>query len=453
MDDDFRIRPVTEDDVDSVIAAAGGVRAHPDADRRARPGADYRLGEALIELKVLDDEGLAKPERQKKLAALFGEYAGERPVVVLDQTRLPAEAQPRYERILEGPIKNAVASARKQLKQSRAEMSDTRCSVLMMVNNGYTALNHEELLHLAAHRARHDTEEIDAVVVAGCYFHSDGFDSYFLWPIDCVPIRLERPFSSFPLLREAWNGLAQEVMTALMRGDLGPSAPKGPVVDTQFELDGVTYVKPAPPIGKESDFFRFGRPRKNSTGLESCPPVAVTFPDLTQREWRLFKTALPDEPDIYPDYGEWRTHRRRAAESGTPLKPFVAVPVTYADWEAWRAREQQASSAASLRLYANLQFDREVKAVIAAARERRRTSVLPHRYVLAVTEVIGQDRANDVSRIAYVRERPEGEPAIRPVVEDARIFHEHALALAAAYAVAERMQSVLWAKDLTYAWT
>src|SRR3954447_892378 len=49
----------------------GGVRAHPDADRREKKGADYRLGSALIELKALDDEGFVKPERQHKLAALF----------------------------------------------------------------------------------------------------------------------------------------------------------------------------------------------------------------------------------------------------------------------------------------------------------------------------------------------------------------------------------------------
>ena len=53
-------------------------------------------------------------------------------------------------------------------------------------------------------------------------------------------------------------------------------------------------------------------------------------------------------------------------------------------------------------------------------------------------------RAND---IAYVRERPGGEPVIRPVVEDARIFHEHALAVAST-----ELSSVLYIRDLRYAW-
>lgn len=56
-----------------MIAMAGGRRAHPDSDRRTLRGADYVLDTCVIELKMLDDDGLAKPERQKKLAALFGQ--------------------------------------------------------------------------------------------------------------------------------------------------------------------------------------------------------------------------------------------------------------------------------------------------------------------------------------------------------------------------------------------
>lgn len=55
----IRIRSLTESDVDLVITAAGGERAHA----QNRPGADYRLNEAVIELKMLDEEGLFKPIR------------------------------------------------------------------------------------------------------------------------------------------------------------------------------------------------------------------------------------------------------------------------------------------------------------------------------------------------------------------------------------------------------
>lgn len=119
--DHFRLRPISEPDIDQVIENAGGGRAHPDADRREQIGADYVLGNCVIELKALDDEGLAKPERQAKLAALFGSLHPNRPVVVLDRDSLPPAEQRSFDRILEGPIKTAIGKAKKQLKQSRLE--------------------------------------------------------------------------------------------------------------------------------------------------------------------------------------------------------------------------------------------------------------------------------------------------------------------------------------------
>src|SRR5579872_5624894 len=119
--EDFRIRPVTETDVDAVITAAGGRRAHADQDRREKPGADYVLAESLIEYKALDDEGLAKPERQAKLATIFRASNENRPVIVLDRQQLSARGQREYDRALEGPIKAAADKARTQLKQSKTE--------------------------------------------------------------------------------------------------------------------------------------------------------------------------------------------------------------------------------------------------------------------------------------------------------------------------------------------
>ncbi len=116
--------------------------------------------------KALDEEGMAKPERQQKLATLFGAHSPGRPVVVLDRGALPDDAQRTFDRIVEGPIKTGVASARKQLRQSRVEFPDASCNVLFILNNGYTALDHDSLVRLVAHRVRQDTSEIDGVVTA-----------------------------------------------------------------------------------------------------------------------------------------------------------------------------------------------------------------------------------------------------------------------------------------------
>ena len=448
----FRIRPLREVDIDEIIAATSGVRAHVDADRRDRQGADYLLGESLIELKALDEEGLEKCARQAKIAALFHQHKKNRRVIVLDRESLPEHARRDYDRILEGPIKGAVSSARKQLKQSRAELTESCVSILFVVNNGYTALDHSALLKMIVHRVRNDTAEIDGVVVAGCYYYSDSFDSFFLWPIDYVPINVRRTFTSFEKLRTAWNEYAGKFMTTVVRGQLGENLTKGPIVDTQFDVDGVTYVKPAPPIGKESEFFGKTRPRNDSSGLTHCPPVAVTFPDMTRDEWMLFRQALPGDASLYNTYDEWQARRRVAAASGTALKPFVPMTVSCQEWDHWRDERKADRCMSSVRQYANELFDNKVRSIILSAHERLPSSLVPSRYLLAVTEEIGQDRANDVSHIAVISEVQNTGQIVEDLAVHARVFHEHAIAIAGAHAVCKGIECVMWEKDLRYAW-
>lgn len=448
----FRVRPLTEADFDEIVKEAGGTRAHPDADARDKPGADYLLAEALLELKSLDDEGLAKPERQAKLAALFRNQQPDRPVIVLDRESLPDEAKRAYDRIFEGPIKTAVAKAAKQLKQSRKEQPQSQASVLVVINNGYTSLDHWDLLRMVAHRARQDTHEIDGVVVAGCYFYGDSFDTYFLWPIDYVPINVARPFKSYEAFRSAWNSFAGRFFTPAMFANKSPQEGKLPVIDTQFDIDGVTYVKPAPPMGKKPDFFIHGRPRKDSSGLKHCPTVARTFPDMTRQEWERVSAVLPwyDKPS--ETYEEWMRERAAAVARIDVLKPFVPIQVACDDWLGWCKAKDMPSSMISLARYANDLFEQRIRAIFNAARERTRTGIVPSRYVWVSTQEIGQYRANDVSHIAVMTEQGHDDPLVRELVMNARIFHDHALMLACAYAVRERVEMVVWQKDLNYAW-
>lgn len=448
----FRLRPLSENDLDAVITAAGGSRAHEDADRRDMPGADYLLGETVVELKALDDEGLAKHERQSKLATLFRRPDSKRPVIVLDRERLLEPAQREYDRILEGPIKSAVRKARAQLKQSRAEHPSASSSVLFVVNNGYTALDHDALLRMVAHRARNDSKEIDGVVVAGCYFYSDGFDNYFLWPIDYIPLNLNHPFTSYDKLRTAWNDFAEQFMTSVVRDEIREGRIKGPVIDTQFNVDGVTFVKPAPPMGDSSTFFGSDRPRIDSAASDRETYVATTFPDITREEWELFCESASDDEFFFRTYDEWLAERADAAASGTALRPFVSVRITRDGWEAWRASQAPGGATTSVLEYSNDLFHQQIRSMVLAAREHTANCILPSHYMLAATELIGHDLANDVSHILEVREMSMSDPIIKEIVLHARIIHEHALALASAYALASGIDCVLWRKDLTYAW-
>lgn len=450
--DTFRIQPIDEAAVDEIVVAAGGARAHPDADRRSKPGADYLLGDALIELKALDDEGLSKPERQRKLADLFRKYGDRRAVVIVDRDRLPELGQREFDGILDRPINGIVKKAKGQLSQSRRELDHATCSILMVLNNGYTALGHEALSDLVSHRARHDTREIDGVVVGGCYYHSDGFDSFFLWPLDYIPINANAPFRAYPELKRAWDAYAARTMTALVRGELPLDAGKGPVIDTQFEVDGTTYVKPAPPIGKASDFYINGRPRKGGTDTAGVPPVALTFPDMTAGEWGKFREVLNSDLLLRESYQAWRKHREEGFEAGSLLQPFVPIHVTRDGWVQWCAINKQPRNAGSVRRYANELFCEQLGALLRSARERTRNSVVPGRYVFVITEEIGQNKANDLTRIGLVHADGREDVVVKELVPDARIYHEYGLALAGAYALAEGVDCVMWQKDKRYAW-
>lgn len=448
-----RIRPLSEETLNTVFEAAGGVRAHPDQDTRHEQGADYLLGKTLIELKILDDEGLAKRERQRRLADLFVPLDPDRPVVVLDRGRLDAANQRTYDRALEGPIRKAVGKARRQLKASRFAHPDADRSVLMIVNNGNTALDQEEIKRLAQRRAASDTSEIDGVVVAGCYQHGDGFESVFLWPIEYVAINEERLFREFDALRAAFHAHAEREMTELVRHGPLPNASKGAVLDTGFDLDGRRFVKPAPPMGRPSEFYPGGRPRINTTGIDVCPTVALVFPNLSRTEWKRFRGAMPTDSTLGETYESWLHDRARAEANGTAVKPLVAMQVRYDDWLASVGGAVSREGMASVRRYANQLFQNAATEIIGGARDADKTSVSPSRYILVVTELIGQDMANDVSHIALVTSRVKGPPDIRPIAENLRIFYTHAIALAAAYAVKDGVDTLLWRKVTTYAWT
>lgn len=444
----FEIQGITEDEMERTLARAGGRRAHPDADRRNRRGADFVIGNSVVELKILEEEGLDNPERQRKLAELFRQQFPSRPTIVLDRDALDDKGKRAYNKISETRIKKLVASAREQLLQSRLELGATS-TVLWVINNRHSSLSHDALKELVARRARNDTKEIDAVVVSGAYFYSDGFDSYFLWPMDCVPVNLQKPFVEFEALRDSWNTFAGERMTALMHAPTAAHDSKGPVVDLSFKHEGVTYVMPTPPMGKRSGFYVNGRPRTNTTGIESCPNVATVFPGLSRTEWAECKRRSPKLLSVNT-FDEWTAKEAQAGEICT-LKPFIVVPVTYEGWHAWVTAQPQGTHA-SIYQYATDVFQKQMVDVMKRARELTEQPVLPRRYMLLITEEIGQDVAFDVSHLAEVFTRPDGEDTYYEVWEDRPIFFEYAFAIAAAEAIARGLDCVYWQKDLTYAW-
>lgn len=447
----FPIRTITETDIDGIVEATGGVRAHPDADRRGEIGADYVLGATVIELKLLDEEGFDKPERQMKLATLFRGTQPNRPVVVLDEELLSASEQQKYRNTIEQPVKSVVTKAKKQLVQTRSEKPETTGSVLWIFNNGYTALDHDTLEALAANRIRQDTSNIDGVIVSGCYYHSDGYDSFFLWPCSYVPIRVDHPFPEFELLQAKFHDFANRYMTELML-QAAPNGSKGQVKDLVFDVDGIRYVRPSPVIGSPSEFYARGRPRTNSAGYHGIPPVAVIVPKLTRPDLEIIAGVVRAQRGALSSWESWQRHIESARQAAILTKPLVPIVVEAEAWLRWCYNEGRIPSLDALNHMARDLFDKKMLMILDTAREHRPGIILPSTYVLAVTQEIGQDQANDVSDIAVVRERLTGDPIIRPMVENLRTYHEHAATLAAAYALSEGIEALLWAKNRRHGW-
>jgi hypothetical protein len=447
----FRLNPIQETEIESLIVAAGGTRAHPDADKRTTKGADFVLGSCVIELKILQDEGLQKVERQKKLARLFRDRAPDRPTIVIDRASLNADEQRTYDRIIEGPVKTAIRSARVQLRETKREL-DMDITILWIINDGYRAFNNKSLLELVARRARNDSNEIDAVIVSGPYFYSDGFDSTFLWPMEYQPIRIDKSFAELDRLRSAWNAFATKRMNSMILDPPNLKTGNGPIADVTFRLDGVTYVLPSPRMGSHSGYFINGRPRLNTSGITECPKVATVFAALSQSEWLKFKKHRPNlvETNTFED---WRRLQDRANKS-TVLRPFVAMPVTYDGWRSW-LRAQKVGTTISVHEYATSLFQERTMKIILSSKEFRKIAILPSRYLLLITEEIGQDKSLDVSHLievfAALDEDAEND-RVDEVWTNRNIFFEHALAAAAAEAVVRGIEFVLWEKDLTYAW-
>lgn len=451
--DHIKIGKFEESDFDGILAKAGGQRLSADEGRERQLNADYALGEAVVELKLVKEEGLEKDDRRRKVAAVFRAQQPDRPVIILRPELLDEDGRRSYYSAMVGPIKGHVKKAAKQLEVTAARVGGQPVRALLLINNGYAALSHEEFKDLAFARACNDTRNIDAVVVGGLYYYSDKMDMYFFERLELCPVSADRAFKSFEVLRLQWLVFVEQFMTEFVRAENPRSRTRLPVVDLRYDLDGVTFVKPAPLMGEPSKLWPNGRPRENSTGMESCPPVARTFPKMDEQNWRLFRDGLPDSEEFFKDsYRAWlQFQNEEDKESSTPDKPFVPVTVSFEDFSGWRSESGAPPNVQALAHYANEVFCRTIRRLMDAARDRTACRILMSEYVLLVTEEIGQDKANDLSSICHVYEGME-DTRSRELVRNQRIFLEHGLALACAYAIKLGAETVLYEKDLTHAW-
>lgn len=449
--DYLRIYKLTEKDFDGIVHASGGKRLSSDETREKNPNADYQLGDTIIELKFVEEEGLEKKQRQQKLAALFNKCCPCKPVMVLATELLGNVGKKEYYKIMSTPIRGHVKSAAKQLKQT-AKRYNVSTKVAILINSGYGSLNHEEFKDMAFRCVINHTKQIDRLIVGGIYFYSDRFDHYVIGPFEEVPINLNSCFCDFDNLKQHWDAFLNDFMTSVVLGNREASPERLPVLDIDFEVDGVKYVKPSPPIGKPSKFWVKGRPRENSTGITQCPPVARTFPKMNKENWLKFKDIMSKEPTLQDSYSDYLHFTNNESEANNKtLRPFVTVEVEYEAFMRNRVDSETNPNFKDLCLFANEVFDRKAKDLIDSAIDKTKSNLILPAYIFLLVEEIGQDKDNDLCSIYCVRQSL-GRQNSTVVLENAKLFFEYGLALAASYAIKYDVSFVVYERNQTYMW-
>jgi hypothetical protein len=436
----LRIKAVTEDDFDQVIISAGGSRIPGEG------SADYLLNESIIELKLIREEGFEKTERQRKLAKLFRETQPNRPVVLINPKGLSPTDSRNYYRIVEVPIKNACKKASKQLQITAARYSQPPVRVLVILNVGYTLLSSDEFKDVCFKCVRNDTSGIDWLLCGGIYFYSDKFDNYVIAPLEEMPINLRRSFPSQNPLGEAWGRLLDRMMTDAIRNPTPLVEARMPVIDLIFELENIRYIKPA--LGMpQSEFWPDGvAPRDDTSGIQSCPLVASTFPSLSENEWSLFKEAMPSSNRLKTTYKEWtKAYPDETLESKEPLKPFVFVELNFEDFMHWIQKPKEQWQFSDIGKFSSKEFHRRAMTLLEEAKEKEQMQIIPLNYIHFVINEVGNDKANDFASIYDVSEVP-GFERMEPLVENVRIFFEYGMPVAAAYALKRKVNTILFTK-------
>lgn len=256
----FPIPRITESFFDKVIEKAGGRRLEENEKNEGVDNADYLLPGAVLELKIIEEEGLEKESRQEKIKKLFTENYILPSEINIDIKSIPTEIKPAYKKILGEPIKRAVKKAAKQIKETKSYLKrDIDLGILLAVNNGYASLQHDEFENLVLTYAQKDTSQIDFIICSTVEHHQGDFDTYAFLTSHCYPIHEGLRYPKSDELIQTINELFSELMTYMMKNQMDPklwnnSLP--PVTDIFFEGDTVRFIRKAPRV-PDSRFNKF----------------------------------------------------------------------------------------------------------------------------------------------------------------------------------------------------
>ena len=114
-------------------------------------------------------------------------------------------------------------------------------------------------------------------------------------------------------------------------------------------------------------------------------------------------SAMPDDSLLKENYAEYQEHLEYIRRTAGLTRVPAFMSVTFAEWRSWANANKAERGFESVKLYANYLFVSRAEELFQGAKELTDQTLVPRRYVLVLTEEIGQDKANDVSYILIIK--------------------------------------------------
>ena len=433
---------LTETDFDEIVLSVGGRRYTEDLNIQDL-NCDYILDDAVIELKIIEEEPVGKKTKQEKLANLF---RSDTKTVILNPLDLDYKGRRKYYQELSTPIKSHLKKASKQLQISAAAIG-AQVKIAIIMNNGITMTSHDEFRRLAIERIKNDTSGIDILIVCGMYYFSDKFDSVTFFEFNDIKIQgNERP-DLIEKLRNAWFKKIEQYMTKQIV-DLNIRRTKEPIQDLFFELDGIRYVKPPIQWGRTSGFYgEAGRPREDTTGMDQCPPVATVLPIFDNESYNYAKRNIIDCTILKESLCEYLIWAKKEQKtSSNPFLPIVLIPIKLKELE-----EIQHPFHFKQIIQSTLPIFQD--AVISTAEKSLEFCENPIslNYILVQVNEIGIDKANDIAFISHNMDHFTP-PIQKFIIKGERMKYEYAIMLASAHCLSVNADTVYYYRNEDFKW-
>lgn len=247
----FPIPCITEKFVDDIVFKCGGRRpTQKETNNEAIKNADYLFDNAIAELKIIEEEGLEKEERQSNIANIFKEIYPQADFVNIVQALEDTTVKRKYLGIIEKPIRKAIRKASKQLKSTSSFLGwENPEKIIIVVNNGFSSIQPEDFENICLKSSRNDTKQIDSIVTVTLRVVGNGFDTMTFINTKAIKVNGTNQSVLSEELRAGAVTKYAEAMTFMMQNQLeashSPDKAKY-IEDILFEKHGITFVLPAP---------------------------------------------------------------------------------------------------------------------------------------------------------------------------------------------------------------